>query len=45
MKIVFAEILRRVTLRPATRYQLRVARRGVTLAPADGVPVIIESRV
>ena len=44
MKIVFAEILRRVRLRPATPYQLRVARRGVTLAPADGVPVIIESR-
>jgi cytochrome P450 len=45
MKIVFAEILRRVRLRPATRYQFKVARRGVTLAPADGVPVIIESRI
>ena len=45
MKIVLAEILRRVKLRAATRYVLRMKRRGVTLAPADGVPVVIESRL
>jgi cytochrome P450 family 110 len=43
MKIIFAEVLRRVRLRPATPYTLRVARRGVTLAPADAVPVLVDS--
>jgi cytochrome P450 len=44
MRIVFAEVLRRVKLRPATRYTFRVSRRGVTLAPAGGVPVLVDSR-
>ena len=44
MRIIFAELLRRVKLRPATRAEARVGRRGVTLAPEGGVPVIVESR-
>ncbi|AKJ05627.1 unspecific monooxygenase/hypothetical protein [Archangium gephyra] len=44
MRIVFAEVLRRVKLRPATPYSFQVSRRGVTLAPRGGVPVIVESR-
>jgi cytochrome P450 len=44
MRIIFAELLRRVKLRPATRAETRVGRRGVTLAPEGGVPVIVESR-
>ncbi len=44
MRIVFAEVLRRVKLRPATPYAFRVARRGVTLTPAGGVPVLVDSR-
>jgi cytochrome P450 family 110 len=42
MKIVFAEVLRRVGLRAATRNTCDVTRRGVTLAPAGGVPVIAD---
>jgi cytochrome P450 len=44
MRIVFAEVLRRVKLRAATRYEFRVSRRGVTLAPKGGVPVLVDSR-
>jgi cytochrome P450 len=44
MRIIFAELLRRVKLRSATRAETRVGRRGVTLAPEGGVPVIVESR-
>jgi cytochrome P450 family 110 len=44
MRIVFAEVLRRVKLRPATPYAFRVARRGVTLTPEGGVPVVVDSR-
>ncbi|WP_375766482.1 cytochrome P450 [Archangium gephyra] len=43
MRIVFAEVLRRVKLRPATPYTFQVSRRGVTLAPRGGVPVLVES--
>jgi cytochrome P450 len=44
MRIVFAEVLRRVKLRAATPYAFRVSRRGVTLAPEGGVPVIVDAR-
>lgn len=40
MKIVLAEILSRVDLRAAPGYQVRVVRRSVTLAPAEGMPVV-----
>jgi cytochrome P450/predicted unusual protein kinase regulating ubiquinone biosynthesis (AarF/ABC1/UbiB family) len=42
MKIVLAEVLSRVELRPAPGYQVRVVRRGVTLAPSEGMPVVVE---
>jgi len=42
MKIVFAEVLRRVGLRAATSNRCDVTRRGVTLAPAGEVPVIAD---
>ncbi|HYO56557.1 cytochrome P450 [Archangium sp.] len=44
MRIIFAELLRRVRLRSGSRSETRVGRRGVTLAPDGGVPVIVESR-
>jgi cytochrome P450 len=40
MKLVLAEILSRVDLRAAPGYQVRVVRRSVTLAPAEGMPVV-----
>lgn len=44
MKIVLAEIMTRVELRAAPGYQVRVVRRSVTLAPSEGMPVVVESR-
>jgi cytochrome P450 family 110 len=44
MRIVLAEVLHRATLRLAPASSLRRARRGVTIAPADGVPVVLEAR-
>ncbi len=44
MKIVLAEVLTRVTLRAAPGYQVRVVRRSVTLAPSEGMPVVVERR-
>jgi cytochrome P450 family 110 len=44
MKIVLAEVLTRVVLRTAPGYQVRVVRRAVTLAPSEGMPVIVERR-
>ena len=45
MKIVLAELLTRVELVAAPGYQVRVIRRSVTLAPAEGMPVVVERRV
>ena len=44
MKLVLAEILSRVELRTAPGYRVRVVRRSVTLAPAEGMPVVVERR-
>lgn len=44
MKIVLAEILRRVVLRAAPGYRIRVVRRAITLAPSEGMPVVVERR-
>lgn len=44
MKIVLAEVLTRVALRAAPGYQVRVVRRSVTLAPSEGMPVVVERR-
>jgi cytochrome P450/predicted unusual protein kinase regulating ubiquinone biosynthesis (AarF/ABC1/UbiB family) len=44
MKIVLAEVLGRVELRTAPGYQVRVVRRSVTLAPSEGMPVVVGSR-
>jgi hypothetical protein len=44
MKIIFAEVLRRVRLRATSRSATQVRRRGIALAPGDGVPVLVESR-
>ncbi len=44
MKIVLAEVLSRVELRAAPGYQVRVVRRSVTLAPAEGMPVVVDGR-
>ena len=40
MKIVMARLLSRVALRPDPNYTVRLVRRGITLAPSGGVPVI-----
>ena len=42
MQIVLAEALSRVELRAAPGYQVRVVRRSVTLAPAEGMPVVVQ---
>jgi cytochrome P450 len=42
MKIVLAEVLTRVALRAAPGYRVRVVRRSVTLAPSEGMPVVVE---
>jgi len=44
MKIVLANVLSRVEMRPAPGYQVRVVRRSVTLAPSEGMPVVVERR-
>jgi cytochrome P450 len=45
MKIVLAEVLARVELRAAPAYRVRVVRRSITLAPSEGMPVVVERRV
>lgn len=42
MKIVLAQVLSRVALRPAPGQTVRVVRRGVTFAPSAGMPVVLE---
>lgn len=42
MKIVLAQVLSRVTLRSAPGRTVRVVRRGVTFAPSEGMPVVLE---
>ena len=44
MKIVLAEVLTRVELSAAPGYEVRVVRRSVTLAPSEGMPVVVERR-
>jgi cytochrome P450 len=44
MKIVVAEILSRVELRAAPGYTVRLVRRGITFAPSEGMPVVMERR-
>lgn len=44
MKVVLAEVLSRVALAPAPGYRMRVIRRSITLAPSDGVPVVVTKR-
>jgi len=43
MKVVLAQVLSRVVLRPAPGHTVRVVRRGITFAPSAGMPVILES--
>jgi cytochrome P450 len=40
MKIVIAEILSRVELKPVDGYKASATRRGIAFAPSDGLPVI-----
>lgn len=44
MKIVVAEVLRRVSFRAAPGYDVHPVRRSITLAPSRGVPVVVETR-
>jgi unspecific monooxygenase len=44
MKVVLGVTVRRARLRLATETPLRVARRGITLAPAGGTRVVLEER-
>ena len=43
MKIVLAQMLSRVSLRPVPGHTVRVVRRSITFAPSDGMPVIREA--
>jgi cytochrome P450 len=44
MKVVLASILAHVDLAPAPNYRVRMVRRGVTLAPSGGMPVVVKRR-
>jgi cytochrome P450/predicted unusual protein kinase regulating ubiquinone biosynthesis (AarF/ABC1/UbiB family) len=44
MKLVLAQVLQRVDLQAAPGYRVRVVRRAVTLAPSEGMPVVVEER-
>ncbi|MBI5516860.1 MAG: cytochrome P450 [Deltaproteobacteria bacterium] len=44
MKVVLARILWRATLRAEGPLPTRTVRRGVTLGPKDGMPVVLEAR-
>ena len=43
MKIVLAQILSRVSLRPVPGHTVRVVRRSIMFAPSEGMPVIREA--
>ena len=40
MKVVLARVLARVSLRPDPAHTVRTVRRGITLAPSGGLPVV-----
>ncbi len=42
MKVVLAEILSRVKLKPVEGYQAQATRRGIAFAPSQGLPVVTE---
>lgn len=44
-KIVLAALYSRCEFRLANTKPLRTVRRAITLAPSEGVPVVMESRV
>jgi cytochrome P450 family 110 len=44
MKIVIAEILSRVELRPVAGYAANATRRGIAFAPSEGMPVIASAQ-
>jgi cytochrome P450 len=44
MKIVLARVLARVELRAVPGYRACVVRRGITFAPSEGMPIVIERR-
>jgi cytochrome P450 family 110 len=44
MKVVLAEVLLRVALRPLPGYEPRLVRRSVTVAPSQGMPLVVERR-
>ena len=44
MKVVLAQVLSRVVLRPAPGHTVHVVRRSITFAPSAGMPVVLESR-
>lgn len=44
MKVVLAQVLGRLTLRLAPGYRAEIVRRSITLAPAKGMPVVIDRR-
>ena len=44
MKVVLAEVLARAELRPAPGYRMRMIRRAITLAPSEGLPLVVERR-
>ena len=45
MRIIIPEVLRAVTLRPASRRPARIRRESVTFVPADGTRCIVTARI
>jgi len=44
MKVVLAQVLSRANLRLAPKRPIRMVRRGITFAPSEGTPVVLEKR-
>jgi len=44
MKVVLAEVVRRVDLRIAPGYRMRRVQRAVTYGPSEGMPVVLDAR-
>jgi cytochrome P450 len=44
MKIVLATVLARTELAPGSRAPVRIVRRGITLAPSGGTPIVVTAR-
>ena len=45
MKVVLDQVLSRATLMVASGYRMRPVLRAITVAPSEGMPVVLDRRV